>query len=256
MAKILCVSNQKGGVGKTTTTNLIAMGLRRLGRRVLCVDFDPQGDLSLSLQADNRVEMQNSIYHALKGELLTVQTIQHTPLCDVIPSNMMLSAIELEFTGKGREYLLQRCLRPVLHLYDNILIDSPPALGVLTINAFTASHSVLMPIKPDAYSLKGLVQLHGTLSEVRKKSNPNIKAAGILLTNYVERENTSKVIREASIEIAEQLNIPMLKTTIRRSNELTNAQIHCANAFTFAPHNKAVCDYKYLVKELIELGVL
>ena len=103
MAKILCVSNQKGGVGKTTTTNALAMGLRRLGRRVLCVDFDPQGDLSFGLRADNRVEMQNSIYHALKGELLAVQTIQHTPFCDVIPANMLLSGIELEFTGQGVE---------------------------------------------------------------------------------------------------------------------------------------------------------
>ena len=105
MAKVLCVSNQKGGVGKTTTTNVIAMGLKQLGRRVLCIDFDPQGDLSFSLRADNRVEMQNSIYHALKGELLAVQTIQHTTLCDIIPSNMLLSGIELEFTGKGREMI-------------------------------------------------------------------------------------------------------------------------------------------------------
>ena len=95
------------GVGKTTTTNAIAMGLRHMGRRVLCIDFDPQGDLSFGLRADNRVEMQNSIYHALKGELLTVQTIQHTPFCDVIAANMLLSGIELEFTGKGREYLLR-----------------------------------------------------------------------------------------------------------------------------------------------------
>lgn len=154
------------------------MGLRHLGRKVLCIDFDPQGNLSCSLQADNRVEMQNSIYHALKGELLTVQTIQHTSLCDVIASNMLLSGIELEFTGKGREYLLRNCLRPVLHLYDNILIDSPPGLGVLTINAFTASQSVLMPVLPDIYSLQGLVQLSGTLDEVRKKATPASKRRG------------------------------------------------------------------------------
>ena len=91
MAKILCVSNQKGGVGKTTTTNALAMGLRRKGSRVLCVDFDPQGNLSFSLGADNRIELQNSVYHALKGELQPVQTIQHTPLCDVIPANLLLS---------------------------------------------------------------------------------------------------------------------------------------------------------------------
>ena len=179
------------------------MGLRRLGRRVLCVDFDPQGDLSFGLRADNRVEMQNSIYHALKGELLAVQTIQHTPFCDVIPANMLLSGIELEFTGKGREYLLKSCLKPVLNQYDNILIDSPPALGILTVNAFTASDTVLMPVLPDIFSLQGLVQLNGTLDEVRQKSNPKIRAAGVLLTRFVARENASKVIREAIGDIAQ-----------------------------------------------------
>ena len=256
MAKVLCVSNQKGGVGKTTTTNILAMGLKKLGRRVLCVDFDPQGDLSLSLRADNRVEMQNSIYHALKGELLAVQTIQHTPLCDVIPANMLLSGIELEFNGRGREYLLQNCLRPVLNLYDNILIDSPPALGILTINAFTLSDFVLMPIKPDAYSLKGLVQLHGTLEEVRKKTNPRVKAAGILLTNFVSRETTCQTILAASRDIAESLGIPLLDTTIRRSKAITDVQIHCDDAFNFAPRNGAIRDYQNLVDELIRREVL
>lgn len=256
MAKILCVSNQKGGVGKTTTTNALAMVLRHLGRRVLCIDFDPQGDLSFSLQADNRVEMQNSIYHALKGELLTVQTIQHTPLCDVIPSNMLLSAIELEFTGKGREFLLRTCLRPVLNLYDNILIDSPPALGILTINAFTASDYVLMPVLPDIFSLQGLVQLNGTLDEVRKKSNPNVKAAGVLLNHFVSRQNASKVIKDASRDIADNLGIPLLDSTIRHSSVLTNAQIHREDILKFAPKNNVVMDYCALTKELIERGVL
>lgn len=256
MAKILCVSNQKGGVGKTTTTNALAMGLRHLGRRVLCIDFDPQGDLSFSLRADNRVEMQNSVYHALKGELLTVQTIQHTPLCDVIPSNMLLSGIELEFTGRGREYLLRNCLRPVLNLYDDILIDSPPSLGILTINAFTVAQSVLMPVLPDIYSLQGLVQLNGTLDEVRKKSNPDVKAAGVLLTHFAARESASRVIRDASRDIAGQLGIPLLDTTIRKSNALTNAQIYREDIMAFAPKNKAVGDYRSLVGELIQREVL
>ena len=256
MAKILCVSNQKGGVGKTTT-NVIAMALKRLQRRVLCVDFDPQGDLSFSLRADNRVEMQNSIYHALKGELLTVQTIQHTPLCDVIPSNMLLSGIELEFTGKGREFLLRNCLRPVLNLYDNILIDSPPALGILTINAFTATDYVLMPVKPDIYSLQGLVQLNGTLQEVRKKSNPEVQAAGILITHFAEREKSSKAIYETSQDVANCLGIPLLNTTIRRGNSaLTNSQIHREDVFAYAPRDKVVADYRSLVDELIKRGVL
>ena len=253
-AKILCVSNQKGGVGKTTTTNAIAMGLRHMGRRVLCIDFDPQGDLSFGLRADNRVEMQNSIYHALKGELLTVQTIQHTPFCDVIAANMLLSGIELEFTGKGREYLLRDCLKPVLHLYDNILIDSPPALGILTVNAFTTSDWVLMPVQPDIFSLQGLVQLSGTLEEVRRKSNPRV-AAGVLLTRFVARENASRVIRDAAKDITRQLGIPLLDTTIRNSNALTVAQIHRADEMKFTK-NRAVNDYRALLDELIQRGVL
>lgn len=255
MAKILCVSNQKGGVGKTTTTNALAMGLRHLGRRVLCVDFDPQGDLSFGLRADNRIEMQNSVYHALKGELLTVQTIQHTPYCDVIPSNMLLSGIELEFTGKGREYLLRSCLKPVLHLYDNILIDSPPALGILTVNAFTAADTVLMPVQPDIFSLQGLVQLNGTLDEVRRKSNPNVQPAGVLLTRFVARENASRIIREAAKDITKQLGIPLLDTTIRNSNTLTIAQINRADVMAISG-NKAVEDYRRLLNELIHRGVL
>ncbi len=254
-AKILCVSNQKGGVGKTTTTNAIAMGLRHMGRRVLCIDFDPQGDLSFGLRADNRVEMQNSIYHALKGELLTVQTIQHTPFCDVIAANMLLSGIELEFTGKGREYLLRDCLKPVLHLYDNILIDSPPALGILTVNAFTTSDWVLMPVQPDIFSLQGLVQLSGTLEEVRRKSNPRVAAAGVLLTRFVARENASRVIRDAAKDITRQLGIPLLETTIRNSNALTIAQIHRADVMNFTK-NRAVNDYRALLDELIQRGVL
>ena len=253
-AKILCVSNQKGGVGKTTTTNAIAMGLRHMGRRVLCIDFDPQGDLSFGLRADNRVEMQNSIYHALKGELPTVQTIQHTPFCDVIAANMLLSGIELEFTGKGREYLLRDCLKPVLHLYDNILIDSPPALGILTVNAFTTSDWVLMPVQPDIFSLQGLVQLSGTLEEVRLKSNPRVAAAGVL-TRFVARENASRVIRDAAKDITRQLGIPLLDTTIRNSNALTVAQIHRADVMKFTK-NRAVNDYRALLDELIQRGVL
>ena len=255
MTQIITVTNQKGGVGKTTTTNALAMGLRHLGRRVLCVDFDPQGDLSFGLRADNRIEMQNSVYHALKGELLTVQTIQHTPYCDVIPSNMLLSGIELEFTGKGREYLLRSCLKPVLHLYDNILIDSPPALGILTVNAFTAADTVLMPVQPDIFSLQGLVQLNGTLDEVRRKSNPNVQPAGVLLTRFVARENASRIIREAAKDITKQLGIPLLDTTIRNSNTLTTAQINRADVMAISG-NKAVEDYRRLLNELIHRGVL
>ena len=256
MAKVLCVSNQKGGVGKTTTVNALAMGLRRRGSRVLCVDFDPQGNLSFTLRADNRIGLQNSIYHALKGELQAVQTIQHTPLCDVIPANLLLSGIDLEFTGSGREYLLRDCLRAARSLYDHILIDSPPALGLLTVNAFTASDWVLIPVLSDIFSLQGLVQLNETLTEVRKKSNPHLQAAGILLTRFNPREKTSKLIRDTVQEIAKTLDIPLLDTYIHASVALTKAQILQQDLTAYPARNKAVADYDALVDELLQKGVL
>ncbi len=168
---------------------------------------------------------------------------------------MLLSGIELEFTGKGREYLLKSCLKPVLNQYDNILIDSPPALGILTVNAFTASDTVLMPVLPDIFSLQGLVQLNGTLDEVRQKSNPKIRAAGVLLTRFVARENASKVIREAIGDIAQELGIPLLDTTIRNSSILTTAQINRVDVMGFR-RNKAVQDYQCLLDELLYREVL
>lgn len=256
MAKIICISNQKGGVGKTTTTNALCLGLRQQGFKVLCVDFDPQGNLSFSLRADNRIELQSSIYHAIKGEMKTVQTIQRTELADVIPANMLLSSIDLEFTGKGREFLLRDALRPVTGMYDYILIDTPPALGILTVNAFTAADSVVMPVLSDLFSLQGIIQLHETLDMVRTKSNPRIRAAGILLTRFNPREQVSAVIRETAADIARELKIPLLDTSIRSSITLTKCQIMRMDMMDYAPRNTAVGDYRALVKELFKRGVL
>ena len=256
MNKIICVSNQKGGVGKTTTTNALAMGLRHKGYRVLCVDFDPQGNLSFSLRADNRVELQNSIYQVLKGDLKAVQAIQHTELADVITSNMMLSGIELEFTGKGREFLLSSALKSVEKRYDYILIDSPPALGVLTVNAFSASNVILMPVLSDLYSLQGIVQLNETIEHVRARNNPGLVNAGILLTRFNPRGQINNVIRETAADMAKTFNIPLLRTTIRTGVDLTKAQILRRDMIRYAPKSKAVQDYQRLLDELFERGVL
>ncbi len=168
----LCFEPEGRRVGKTTTTNALAMGFKEKGLQVLCVDFDPQGNLSFSLKANNRIEMQNSIYHAIKKELKAVQTVQHTGLCDVIPANILLSGIDMEFTGKGREFLLKDALRPLRALYDVILIDAPPQLGFLTVNAFTASDYLLIPVLSDLYSLQGLLQLGDTCGRCSCAATP------------------------------------------------------------------------------------
>lgn len=256
MGKIICVSNQKGGVGKTTTVNGLAMALKHKGYRVLCVDFDPQGNLSFSLRADNRLELQSSVYYVLKGELKAGQAIQHTEIADIIPSNIMLSGIELEFTGSGREFLLRSALKPIVGLYDYILIDSPPALGVLTANAFTAANVILMPVLSDLFSLQGIIQLNDTLRRVRAKNNPSLAAAGILLTRFNPREQVSSVIRESAQDIAKSIDIPLLDTFIHTSVMLTRIQILRRDMFDYAPRNKAVQDYLHLADELAQKGVL
>jgi len=137
MAKVFSVSNQKGGVGKTTTTGAIAAGLKLKGFKVLCVDLDPQSNLSFSAGAET--EDCPTIYDVLKGEAKTSFSIQKTPSFDIIASNILLSGIELEFTQTGREYLLKEALSSIKNKYDYIFIDTPPALSILTVNAFTAS---------------------------------------------------------------------------------------------------------------------
>lgn len=256
MAKVISVSNQKGGVGKTTTANGLAMGLRHRGFRVLCVDFDPQGNLSFSMRADNRIPLQNSVYHVLKGELRAVQTIQHTPLVDIIPCNMLLSGAEMEFTGTGREYILRDALRPVLPLYDYVVIDTPPALGFLSVNAFTASDAIVVPVLSDLFSLQGIVQLSETVRRIQERSNPTLRHAGVLLTKFTPREQVSSLIRETALDITQQLGVPLLDTYIRTSNVMTKVQILRENMMTYAPRNNAVQDYLQLVGELRQRGVL
>lgn len=256
MSKIVCVSNQKGGVGKTTTVNALTMGLSSLGLRVLSVDFDPQGNLSFSLNADCRNDSATTVYHVIKKECRIADAIRRRDACDVLPSNLLLSALDVEFTGAGREYLLKQALAPVLSQYDVILVDTPPDLGLLTINAFTAADAIVIPVLCDIYSLQGLIQLNDTLHQVRLRSNPNIRVAGVLLNRFNEREKVSKVVRETAANIAKSLNMPVLDTIIHTSVALTRAQIQQENMMLTEKRSRAVKDYKQLADELIRRGVV
>ena len=143
MSLTIVLSNQKGGVGKTTSAYVLSTALKEKGYKVLAVDMDPQGNLSFAMGADTE---SATIYDVLKGELKPRYAVQKSALVDIIPSNILLSGIELEFTGARREFLLKEALESLKSSYDYILIDSPPALGVLTVNAFTASDYVLVPM--------------------------------------------------------------------------------------------------------------
>ena len=253
MAKIISVTNQKGGVGKTTTTNAIAAGYKLRGFKVLCVDLDPQANLSFSTGAET--EDCSTVYEILKREVSASSSIQKMDSFDIISSNILLSGIELEFTQTGREYLLREALSSVRDNYDYIFLDTPPALSILTVNAFTASDYIIIPMLADIFSLQGIAQLSETIDRVRKYCNPNIKVEGIVLTKFNMRTILSREIKGTAELIAEKLNTGILNTTIRSSVAVMEAQTNQQDIYNYSPKNGAAKDYMDLVEELIERGL-
>lgn len=251
MAKIYSISNQKGGVGKTTTTSSIAAALKKKGYKVLVIDLDPQGNLGFCLGAD--IDNKPSIYDVLKGEIKTQYAIQKSDSADIIISSILLSAIELEFTNTGREFLMKEALSAVEKQYDYILIDTPPALGILTVNAFTASDAIIVPMLSDIFSLQGIAQLFETVERVKRYCNPKLYIAGILLTKFNKQALLSREVLGTAELIANDLKIPVFKTQIRSSIKMSEAQSLQQNILDYAPRNNVAKDYSMFVDELLAM---
>lgn len=255
MAKVIAIVTQKGGVGKTTTTNALSAALLAREYRVLCIDMDPQGNLTFSMEADS--VHHATIYEVLKGEIRTTYAIQRSNICDLIPSDGLLSNLELEFTGHKRQYLLKEALAPVLlqDMYDYILIDCPPSLGILTANALVASHYVLIPSLADAYSLQGLVQVSETISYVQQHDNPDLKTIGVLLNKFDPRSKLSRRMMDTAQMICDNYQIPLLRTHIRNCVSLPDAQTYQYNVIEYQGKSNGAKDYLALLDELIERGL-
>lgn len=255
MAKVISLINQKGGVGKTASTNAISSCLKHMGYNVLCVDFDPQGYLSFSMNADTRDH--STIYDVIKHKVKTRYAIQNTDVVDIIPADAILGNVEREFTGPGSEHMLKDCLKPILPFYDYILIDSPPELGLLSSNVIIASDVVLIPGLSDGYSLHGIIQVHETIFRIKKAFNPQLLIAGMFLVRYYPREALSRTTQETAQLLATHLNIPLLNTTIRHSNVISKVMTTLQkDIIDYAPENNAVRDYRALVEELFERGLI
>jgi len=255
VAKVISLINQKGGVGKTASTNAISTCLKHMGYNVLCVDFDPQGYLSFSMNADTRDH--NTIYDVIKHKVKTRYAIQNTDVVDIIPADAILGNVEREFTGPGSEHMLKDCLKPILPFYDYILIDSPPELGLLSSNVIIASDVVLIPGLSDGYSLHGIIQVHETIFRIKKAFNPQLLIAGMFLVRYYPREALSRTTQETAQLLATHLNIPLLNTTIRHSNVISKVMTTLQkDIIDYAPENNAVRDYRALVEELFERGLI
>lgn len=249
MAKVITITNQKGGVGKTTTAQSLTAGLKQKGYRVLAVDLDPQGNLSFALKVDPD---KPTIYEVFKGEVKTVDAIQQNEIGDLLPANILLSGADMEFTQTGREYLLIEALKPVRERYDYIIIDTPPALNILTINAFAVSNSLVIPMGADIYSLQGMVQLHSTIERVKRYVNPAIKVAGILITNHNPRTVLAKDMVDTIRSIADQLDTKVFKSAIRQTVSLQEAQTQQTDIYSYAPKGTATADYTAFINELLE----
>ena len=246
--KTIAIINQKGGVGKSTTALAIGAGLTLKGYSVLYTDLDAQGNLSSTLGANTQG------YNAM-GVLQRPETakeeIQHTPQGDIIASSPALAGADAVITETGKEYRLKEALESLSGAYDFCIIDTPPALGILTINALTACEGAIIPAQADIYSLQGISQLNSTIQTVKKYCNPALSIMGIVLTRYNGRSIIRREVAEMLERTAEQLHTKLYTSKIRECVSLIEAQATRQTIYNYAPKSNASKDYTALVAEIL-----
>lgn len=246
---IYSIANQKGGVGKTTTAQALIEGLAERGYKVLGIDLDGQRNLTTGTGAD---KSKPNIMDALTGKATAPEVIQHLQSGDIMPASKNLAGADAIITSTGKEYRLKELLATLAGQYDYCIIDTPPALGILTINALTASNSVIIPIQADLYSLEGTDQLATTLEPVKKYCNPELKVAGLLLTRYNARTILSREVAEVAGALAKRLGSSLFKTTIRETIKVKEAQLSQRGVLSYDPKAKVAEDYRAFIQELLE----
>jgi chromosome partitioning protein len=248
LARVIAFANQKGGVAKTTTTLNLGVALAEQGNTVLAIDLDPQGNLTMS-QGWNPDEIERSMFDVLVHRL-PITEIVRTGEIDVAVSSIDLAGAELALSSMiGRERALEKALLPVRESYDFILIDTPPSLGLLTINALVAANGVIVPVQCEYLSLRGLVQLENTLSMIRENLNPHVEIQGILPTMYDRRLLHS---REAVEILKENFGDLVLHTRIRKTIRYAEAPVKGQSVLKYDPDGEAATMYRDLAKEVLD----
>lgn len=249
MKKIIAITNQKGGVGKTTTALSILDGLTQRRYKVLGVDLDPQGSLGFSAGLD--IENTDTIYEVLKGKVPIEKAIVRGNVADILPSNILLSTAELEFNAPGREYMLRDELAKISRNYDYIVIDTPPALNILTVNAYVAAQGLIIPMAPEILSLLGISQIRETINTVRRYYNPDLQVLGILLNRHSIRLTLNREVEDMARQIAKSLGTNVFRVKIRSSVSVAESPAHGESVISYAPKSNPARDFQALIDELL-----
>ena len=253
MGRIIANANQKGGVGKTTTAINLSASLASMDKKVLALDMDPQGNMTSGLGVDKE-EITKSVYNLIIGDAKVEECIYKNVLenIDILPSNIDLSAAEIELIGvENKEYILKSEIEKVKEEYDFIVIDCPPALSMLTINAMTTADSIIVPIQCEYYALEGLSQLIHTIELVQERLNPDLEIEGVVFTMYDARTNLSLQVVE---NVKDNLNQNIYKTIIPRNIRLAEAPSYGMPINLYDPKSTGAESYMMLAEEVIHKG--
>ena len=253
MGRVIAVANQKGGVGKTTTAINLSACLAEKGQKVLAIDMDPQGNMTSGLGID-KDEVEKNIYDLMIGQAGVDEVLQKEAIenLDVIPTSIDLSAAEIELIGvDDKEFIIRNAVQPIKDDYDYIIIDCPPSLSMLTINAMTTADSVLVPIQCEYYALEGLSQLIHTVELVKERLNPVLEIEGVVFTMYDSRTNLSNEVVD---NVKNNLHTTIYKTIIPRNVRLAEAPSHGKSINLYDTRSTGAESYRMLAAEVISRG--
>lgn len=256
MRKFICIANQKGGVGKTTTAINLSASLATAEKKTLLIDCDPQGNATNGVGIDKSEVMENNLYHALIDKVSIEETISHTDIktLDIIPSNQNLIGVEVEFVSlEDREKRLKKILKNIDTSYEYIIIDCPPSLGFLTVNSLVASDYLIIPLQCEYFALEGLGQLLNTVKLIQARLNPTLTLAGILLTMFDTRNRLSHRVAE---EVNKYFGSKVFKTIIPRNVRLSESPSHGLPIILYDINSRGAISYMELAREILENGRL